>query len=377
MGPEGRAARLSGRRSPARQALGVVSVHRLARCRWGLVAVGLVALVVGFLGGFALARLSEGDGEVAGADCPLPEAAQTPADQSSLPARLAPLVFLHPGERFRPMAAECFLAQSELRWARPAGSDPLVAKGEVDTAKLGSGEYRMTSVGGTCGQAECEFTSRDFTRPYDERRSGTLARRGFFLDVEDSFRSGARSTSEGPIFTGTPAYYEFVEGRFVTYWFFYGFSAPGALVIQGGIRKAAHEGDWERISIRLELGNVPAELAYYAHGGEPSIMAWSLVPKLGSHPVVFSGQGSHASYSRAGRFDANFDVTKVGLLWPTWDALENVREQPWYGFGGAWGVAREDAELAGPLASPSELTGPLGPSAYKRPAPCAWTGECP
>ena len=48
--------------------------------------------------------------------------------------------------------------------------------------------------------------------------------------------------------------------------------------------------------------------------------------------------------------------------WRTWKHLRPVKEEPWYGFGGAWGTNWPRGDLSGPL----------GPSAYKEPAPEGW-----
>jgi hypothetical protein len=42
-------------------------------------------------------------------------------------------------------------------------------------------------------------------------------------------------------------------------------------------------------------------------------------------------------------------------VWRTWESLVEATNEPWYGFGGAWGDVRGGA-------APS---GPLGPSRYK------------
>ena len=91
-----------------------------------------------------------------------------------------------------------------------------------------------------------------------------------------------------------------------------------------------------------------------------------------SHPRAYVAKGSHATYSHPGRFaqiltrggretlavrdDARACVSCP--LWYTWKPptmLVDAEQQPWYGFGGAWGV----------VGSVSDFTGPLGPSIAK------------
>jgi hypothetical protein len=83
--------------------------------------------------------------------------------------------------------------------------------------------------------------------------------------------------------------------------------------------------------------------------------------------IVYSALSSHASYEKAGKRQVvgekgtATDVTQAGRRWATWDqlgGLRRVRDEPWYGFGGAWGRAKD----------PDGTTGPLGPSQWKLPA---------
>jgi hypothetical protein len=123
-----------------------------------------------------------------------------------------------------------------------------------------------------------------------------------------------------------------------------------------------HEGDWERITVYLDAAepaiNPPVGVAFYRHAAS-GFVPWSQVKTAqGSHPTVYSAIGSHASLPAP---DFGFvDVgDRNGRRWRTWDDLLPVREQPWYGFGGAWGrVGRV-----------RDATGPLGPGPrWKQPA---------
>jgi hypothetical protein len=339
------------------------------RPRLATAVILVVAVSVGLGLGFLAGRITASDdsGSKSGTPCPPVQATtRTPAPV----AQFAPLVFLHPSERRRPLPVDCFLANARLRWTRTVLTDV----GELDPSKLGTGGYTHHVSRQSCKSNGCTYTTADLTRPYEPRRSHLRSNAGFFLDISDRYRAGATSTeSDSPIFAGTPTYYEFVHGHYVTYWFFYGHSAPAALAASGGISAAAHEGDWEHISVHLDPEDQPFEIAYFAHGKAPLSLLWREAPRLGTHPVVFSAQGSHASYPRAAVYRSNFDVTRVGLLWPTWDLLVDARLQPWYGYGGAWGVP---ASQAVPDKWASEFTGPLGPSKYKAPAPCEWRPNC-
>ncbi len=292
---------------------------------------------------------------------------------ASTPQRYAPLVFLHPNERFLPMPADCFIANSSLDFAEGKDKQSVLAeRGTLSADKLIRPGYEH---GG--------FTTRDKTRPFAGGRAQALAgRHGFYLDVEDHFRLGSRSTETSVFFGGTPVYYEYAPGRYVTYWFFYGFSAPAgrlaAPLRKAGVKSAGHEGDWEGISVGLDKQDAAVSAVYFAHGEKVEPLPWAKVKKLGGHPIVFSALGSHASYTTSGK-QVNLDVTGGGPIWATWLLIADVRVQTWHGYGGAWGIARAVpavvravAHRFGKEVGEGEFTGPIGPpfkaSPYDEPA---------
>jgi hypothetical protein len=118
-----------------------------------------------------------------------------------------------------------------------------------------------------------------------------------------------------------------------------------------------HEGDWERVTVYLDQADPenapPASVAFYRHSTN-TFRKWASAEKGGeTHPVAYSAIGSHASLPSA---DFGFiDVgDKNGPRWRTWDDLASIVEQPWYGFGGAWGR----------VGNVRDSTGPLGPGAH-------------
>jgi len=329
----------------------------------------VVTVLVSLLAAFLVTEAIEESGgavsagacaESAGGAFTLPTAADSPRE------RYAPLVFLHPRELRLPLSTECFITHSRLTWAvGRAGVVQKTKRGELDAKRLGVADpYTSDLAGGPCeaGATGC-FRATDHTRPFDGGRGPLTGRVGFALDVDNAFRSGLISASVGPVYTGAPVYVQ-AEPGFITYWFFYGFSAAGGRFDKRGVSTFGHEGDWERISVHLDEAGNPLEVAYFEHAGPPLLIPWAQTPRLGTHPIVFSGLGSHASYpaEKGPQQKRNADSTRVGRLWPTWEQIVDVRDEPWFGFGGAWGAAG----LA------RELTGPLGPSPYKTPAPSEW-----
>lgn len=315
----------------------------------------------------------------------------------------APLVNLHVRERAWPMSADAFLADAWLTWVHEdcpdwvpdsAGdggrhvehaSDHADLLGRFEPARLaGPGAYAHVPVSKGCADATgAPISASAHTRPYDGkgRPAGVAVSEGWVLDLRDGARTPKpKLRDEGPqrILSDVPAYYEvhppLAEGTAevrITYWLFYGLSQPPGP--SSFTRFLVHEGDWERISVLLRRGAThddytPVSVRYHAHDGSRDV-AWSAVKRSGTHPLVFSARGSHASYWRAGAYENVFEAdgrrqfavrdTAIACpdcpQWRTWDELRDAQTQPWYGFGGSWG---QFGGMAG-------TTGPLGPSSYK------------
>ncbi|MEP7021594.1 MAG: Vps62-related protein [Pseudonocardiales bacterium] len=260
----------------------------------------------------------------------------------------APSVYLYSTDIYRPAIAKDFVARSNLRWAhdQSCADHQLASRGNVDIAKLGNGGYRHQTANSwpVCAHNDQWYTTTAYTRP----RSGVVSGEGFFLDLDNAARRGVGRTA--------PVFYEYQAHQFVTYWFFYAFNDAITTV-------ADHEGDWERVTVRLDAYNHATQVAYFIHSGYCTL-PWSGVASVNSHPVAYSALGTHASYPTGGGHD--LDRTDQGPSWSTWNNLLNVRDQPWYRYGGAWGEVGET----------SESTGPVGPSAYKAPAPSDWNKPC-
>jgi hypothetical protein len=233
----------------------------------------------------------------------------------------APLVKLHPGEKHLPMNPGDFIAGSRLRYDQPFADHQ--ETDQVDPAKLGSGGY--------------VYKGHTTNEPRDKNTDG------WFLELtNETLRNGTG--------TGANALYRFVPGESLTWWFFYGYSNS-----EGPIN---HEGDWERISVQLGPDNRARTVAYWRHNGHCAI-PWKDVPRVnGTHPVVYSALGDHASYPNAGVTTVDFFGTDRradgGRQWNL-AALPkvNLPGQSWFGYTGAWGE----------IGNSEHTTGPQGPAA--------------
>jgi hypothetical protein len=315
---------------------------------------------------------------------PVPEGVE---HLDALARRYAPVVWVHRDERFGPASVEEFLDRSELTWrtASPLRRDQdLSGRGAIDPARLG---YGCAELAAGCYRHE-RFLALDLTRPHHKSRSraqGLTTKEGFYLDPDNSVRKGEIGAP-----AQVPIYYEARTGETtrIAYWFFFGYSRPNETV--AGVNLAAlfsHEGDWENIEVVIGPDGRPRTVSYFGHGADPKRLPWAGICKIVDgeeecgtaelgRPVVYSALYSHASYASPAekrsketevcakppfqRFCAN-DFRNRGFLWDPLAAeggLRDVRAQPWYGFGGAWGSAGTKADT----------TGPLGPSQYKLPS---------
>jgi hypothetical protein len=311
---------------------------------------------------------AQGGAEASGAAGPEAEAAraQPVLDLDAAIQRYAPLVYLAKGEKYEPASADAFIQNSRLRWSHDAGAgdDEIADPGKIDEAKLGGkGKNRSAytdQVESQIGSIKHgrHIRSDQDVRPNDGKGDG--GNEGFFLDLANSKRGSLGSTR-------SPVYYEAKAGHYITYWFFYAYNDGP---FPGGADN--HEGDWERISVKLDGTNRATAVSYYQHEGSKELR-WGQVPKQGSHPIVYSARGSHASYARPGTYGLQKvaghplakDHASQGQAWATWKNLKNAQQQAWYGYGGAWGeVGNPDVDAI----LHDETTGPQGPS-QKKPAP--------
>jgi Tol biopolymer transport system component len=169
----------------------------------------------------------------------------------------------------------------------------------------------------------------------------TNYRSGDFLDEADPVLTDAQYMH------GLPQYRNRIYGRFVRassgdgilqYWLWSYYNPAGTLGV------GVHEGDWEMVQFHLSSDNTPKFAAYAQHKvGE--VCAWNLVERTADgHPVVYVGEGSHASYFRPGPDGSADDGAEFRVV-PT---VEDVTVRPaWLGWGGRWGGSGNSPDTPG------------------------------
>ena len=189
-------------------------------------------------------------------------------------------------------------------------------------------------------------------------------RSGFVLE----FAAEAQSGSPDDQWTAYGhAYREKDGGIVLQYWFFFPYNSWWLL--------GRHQGDWEHIAVVLDAQQQPHH-AYYSQHGHPQRWDWSELTTQGTHPVVFTASGSHASYKGASGNDCVGAAavwgpvletcSSAGPEWRTWSSpggLVNVGERihprngaTWLGYTGLWG------KIGRRLNTQAWKSGPEGPA---------------
>jgi hypothetical protein len=342
-------------------------------------------------------------------------------DIDELAARFAPIVVLHAEDKLRPSSAQWFLDRCDLRWAtgRSLGGARVRDGDDVEAERLGAAAEQPYRHEGHVASALTRPLDAHSARP-----RGLPLEQGFFLRLDEQrfargaddhatvywdhdpatssitywlfypgsspplgiLRAGEQLGTEGPPTEAVPVELEAADAAAKLEEFHRSYpelaaeaepaeELPGLddvitrlRVVGEGVRAllreddVLHEGDWERMTVYLDAsdpeGAEPDSVAFYRHSTN-TFLPWSRVERDGTHPIGYSAIGSHASLPTP---DFGFiDVgDRHGPRWETADDLVPVHEQPWYGFGGAWGR----------VGKVRDSTGPLGPGAHwKHPAP--------
>lgn len=282
---------------------------------------------------------------------------------SSLPfavARaLAPRVYLHPQEAFKPCSVDWYLSRVSL-WM--SNSACILTLGQVNAESLDEVQQRMPG--------EVKLSLRVEPPPYDEI---DLASHPTYL--------GQGTTS--------PCYYlseQRTDGLYyLGYFFFYAYNGgllPNSLNPLG---YEAHEADWEYITMLLGYDDLGKECTLHAiefsgHGYTTYEKIFPGVPTpIGElQPItVYSALHSHASYATSGDHPllnipapfrpvlGGYDRTGEGDLWETGKNLVEIMPkaspvQPlWAAYNGDWGT---DVEVSSGIPGLKlRKEGPSGP----------------
>lgn len=279
--------------------------------------------------------------------------------------RFEPVIRYTRGEEYFPMRVDPYLANCSL-WRQRLGQEPelLVPEGELTLEKLaeprlapfGTVHYlkfitplNLTELTSYRLQRLQEGLARRDANEIFRAGRGRLARVGYGSRFVDALfqlsllargrvpgdTAAAAALSYGQIMEHEPhcAYY----GRALRqngwialqYWFFYPFNNWRS----GFFGANDHEADWEMICIYCSepAGNGdirPEWVAYASHdfAGDDLRRHWDdpELEKVGDHPVVYAGAGSHASYYMRGEYLAELELPFLMPLVEFSDRIERV-----------------------------------------------------
>jgi hypothetical protein len=275
---------------------------------------------------------------------------------TALLRRFEPVIRSTKGDGFYPMDVEPYVRNCSL-WVQRPGREavrvvpegklsldrlpqqPLDEAGAVHFLKLSDAEEMETDQPeGRLQMFRRHAKDRKESREAFRAGRGRLARVGYFSRFVDALYSIAllaRGRVPGESAAAALEAYERImaehehyryHGRVLRqdgwivlqYWLFYPFNNWRS----GFFGANDHEADWEKIFIYLsesDSGEVwPEWVAYAAHNytGDDLRRRWDdpEVEKVGEHPVIFVGAGSHASYFAQGEYLTELTVPPPGRL---------------------------------------------------------------
>jgi hypothetical protein len=198
---------------------------------------------------------------------PASRAASQPAPPlATLLARHVPILVLHPAERFRPVPVDGFLADSDLQRRAPGGWEVVGGSLPADGAALRLDQRLCSAIDGPAA-TPCYAAA--------EAVHGSPP-----VVYGKAFRTRKRVDLQ--------------------YWIWYPFNDYSSTVPPGDVWQA-HEGDWESISVILDLDGAPLTVALSKHCAGTR-RAWSGVRRRGPRPLIYVALGSHANYFAPGIF---------------------------------------------------------------------------
>ncbi|MGZ3681843.1 MAG: hypothetical protein ACXVDI_25050, partial [Ktedonobacterales bacterium] len=259
---------------------------------------------------------------------------QLTAEDLALLRRFEPVLCFNLGEQFYPMDVDRFVADASLYVQRPdAEAEEIVPRGKLDAASLSSvpqadvpGAVAFLTAAEPLTATQVRAFRRNSTLKEFHVGPGRLVRVGLlarFVDLLFSLSLLLRGRAPGGLAAGAAVQYQAQQtrderyayyGRVVRehgyialqYWFFYAFNDWRSSF--HGVND--HEGDWEMITVyaaQNAQGAVePCWMACSAHDsdGDDLRRRWDDpgLERIGEHPVIYAGAGSHANYFFPGEY---------------------------------------------------------------------------
>ena len=274
-------------------------------------------------------------------------AAPAPPSLATLLARHVPILVLHPAERFRPVPVAGFLADSDLQRKAATGWEKVEAP-----LPTGGPDLRLDQR--SCRAIEGVAASPCYAQAQEAHRAPAVV-------YGAAFRKKNRIDLQ--------------------YWLWYPWNVYSPSVPAGEIWQV-HEGDWEAVSVIVDLQGRPLVVGLSSHC-DGTRRDWAKAPKRGTRPLVYVALGSHANFFRPGEHPLDpacwteqvIAIIEAYGTRPVDHAGSGRVVRPklirvtttsprWMAFAGTWG---EDAFIHFPNNDPILYgTGPRGPAFHKQ-----------
>lgn len=266
---------------------------------------------------------------------------------AALLARHVPILVLHPAEQLSPVRVDGFLADSDLQQRTATGWENVAGPLPAGAAGLRLDQRLCSAIDGVVATS-CYVNA--------EEAHGSVA-----VVYGAAFRRRNRVDLQ--------------------YWIWYPWNGYSPTLPAGDLWQV-HEGDWEAVSVLLDLDRKPLVAGYSQHS-EGKQRDWAKVTKLGLRPVAYVALGSHANYFRPGkhRLDPRsvppqlISIIEAYGVAPVDHAGEGATVRPrlvrvtastpgWMAFAGTWG---EDGYVHFPDNAPlASGAGPRGPAFHEQ-----------
>jgi hypothetical protein len=267
---------------------------------------------------------------------------------ATLLSRHVPILVLHRAEQFQPVPVDGYLADSDLLRRTATGWE---------------------KVGGPLPRGEADLR---LDQRYCQAREGVAA--------APCYAAAEAAHHASPTVYG--AGFRRRDRIALEYWLWYPYDDYSPTVPAGDLWQV-HEGDWESVSVILDLRGRPLVVGCSQHGAGRR-RDWTRVPRRGLRPLVYVAIGSHANYFTPGtqRFDPRVvdplfisiikqnggqpvDHTGRGrVLRPRLVRVTSTTPS-WMTFAGAWGED-EYLHVPGGLPVVSGGAGPRGPAFHEQ-----------
>ena len=253
----------------------------------------------------------------------------------------APILYLHSSEDYYPATPAWYMDRTVLRYNHNNCNDHgILSLGQVSNATIGQQSHPDNNIFCTHSGA-------------DNPSSGGNETGNFFLQIpnddnEDITRAGMANPADWTCFANVRPSMAFFRHIDIQFWFFYARSAAAGV---------GHEGDWERITVRVladagaASGYTIQAVLYASHGQGTWYFPGEFALESG-RPVVYAACGSHASYPTIGSHevdvpwlpDLDLDHTNAGLRHDFRTSVSRLgtRGFPanghlWLDYNGLWG----------------------------------------